>query len=179
MSKNDFKILVGHLLFIYRQFCLSRIMHREIETDLYRKFPVIWNTILLSLENDFLLGLAKVFEKEKMFKNITRSDSHKDVVKRIKELRKKLFAHFDTSKLRAKQDFLSKNKLNSNEIAQLFNALIKSVDQLKRSFDMQEDLSKLFIQTKKGVQNEFHEWLKAFQHSKRNRSLKRSQSTHH
>ena len=62
---EDFGILVNNLLFAYRQFCLNRVMHEKVDGEAYKKFAPTWNTLLLSLEEGYLLGLAKVFDKPK------------------------------------------------------------------------------------------------------------------
>lgn len=149
-NTHDFEILTQHLLFTYRQFCLDRIMHRKIKTELHRKFLITWNIILLSLENDFMIGIAKVFENDKYFKNIIRSRKHGNVINRIINLRHNVYAHFKI--LRNKQDFLITNKIKESEISTLFNTIILSVDQLKRNFSMDQDLRKLFIQVKEETQ---------------------------
>jgi len=61
---KDFEIFVKCLSIAYRGFCLNQRVHEKIETKVYRKFKKQWNTILVALEMDYKLWLAKILEKK-------------------------------------------------------------------------------------------------------------------
>lgn len=170
-SKNeDFEILVNNLLIAYRQFCLNKKIHEEVKTELYEKFRPTWNAILLSLEEGYLLGLAKFFERPSS-QNDTISiyqflddgfTGHEDVIGKVKTIRDKMLAHIDAPEMRKKDGFLKELGLKRNDIGILFAATIKVVNQLREKFGLSGDLSQRFRQEEADAQNEFLEWFAPF-----------------
>lgn len=172
MTKTkEFEILVENLLFSYRQLCLNEIMHEKVGGDIYNKFIPTWNTILLSLEKDYLLGLAKIFEVPKKFKETIsiyyfldyKLSNYEELIERITNLRNKMFAHLDVKKMLVREEFLKENAININEVKSLFNIAIEIVNQIKENFESTQDLKQISSQITKDIRNEFDEWFKVFQ----------------
>lgn len=67
LTQVDFENIVGDFLSTYRQFLLNGYLHKRVTSESYRNNFATWDTILLSLEVGYLLGLAKLLEKEKDF----------------------------------------------------------------------------------------------------------------
>ena len=167
---SDFKIFVENFLFTYRQFCLNEFLHEKVDSDLYKKYIMTWNTILLSLETDYLMGLAKVFDRSGetgqtisvyyfLDHNFT---AHQDLISKIKKLRNKFFAHLDVRKMRDKEDFLKENQLNRGEISDLFKTINNVVAKLGKEFNLTEDFQEIFSQTRDEARNEGDTWLQPF-----------------
>lgn len=167
---DDFKIFVENFLFTYRQFCLNEFLHEKVDSDLYKKYVATWNTILLSLEADYLLGLAKVFDKagetgqtisiyyflDHIF------DSYGDLIGKIRKLRNKFFAHLDVKKMRDKEDFLKENQMNRTEIHDLFKTINNVVMKLGKEFGLAENFDTMFVQIQKEAREEGDKWLQPF-----------------
>jgi len=172
MAKTkEFEILIENLLFSYRQLCLNEIMHEKVGGDFYSKFIPTWNTILLSLEKDYLLGLAKIFEVPQKFKETIsiyyfldyKLSNYDELIGRITNIRNKMFAHLDVKKMLLRDEFLKENAININEIKSLFDVAIKIVNQIKENFEFNQDLRQAFDQISKDTRSEFDEWFKIFQ----------------
>ena len=171
MTKSkEFEILVENLLFSYRQLCLNEIMHEKVGGDFYNKFIPTWNTILLSLEKDYLLGLAKIFEVPKKFKETIsiyyfldyKLSNYDESIERITNLRNKMFAHLDVKKMLVREEFLKENAMNIAEVKSLFDIAIEIVDQIKENFEFNQDLKQISNQIVKDTRSEFEEWFKVF-----------------
>jgi hypothetical protein len=171
MNKHeDFKIFVENFLFAYRQFCLNEVLHEKIDSELYKKYIATWNTILLSLEANYLLGLAKVFDKSgesgqtiSIYYFLDNNFAvYENLIGKIRKLRNKYFVHLDVKKMRDKEDFLKENQLNRNEIRGLFETIIDVVDKLGKDLTLNEDFKKIFNQTKEETLNESDVWLQPF-----------------
>ncbi|MDD2731910.1 MAG: hypothetical protein PHI53_01795 [Candidatus Pacebacteria bacterium] len=168
---EEFEILIENLLFSYRQLCLNEIMHEKVDGDFYNKFIPTWNIILISLEKDYLLGLAKIFEVPKRFKETIsiyyfldyKLSDYDELIERITNLRNKMFAHLDVKRMLAREEFLRENSMSINEVKSLFNIAIEIVDQIKGNFGFNQDLKQISNQISKDVRSEFDEWLKVFQ----------------
>lgn len=172
MSKNkEFKILVGNLLFTYREYCLNRVAHQKIDTELYQKFLPTWNTILLGLEEAYLLGLAKFFDKNQKYKPASiyyfLSDQykfvgHQRIINKIKKLRDRLLAHYDAKTMRKIGSFLKKVHIQPDKINLLFNKAIETVDSYRLGFELDNNLKERFAQEKQRIENEFVKLLEVF-----------------
>ena len=167
---GDFKIFVENFLFTYRQFCLNEFLHEKVDSDLYKKYITTWNTILLSLEADYLLGLAKIFDRSRevgqtisiyyfLDHNFT---AHEKIIDKIRKLRNKFFAHLDVKKMRDKEDFLEENQLNRNEIHDLFKTINNVVVKLGKEFNLTEEFEVMFNQTQEEARSEGDKWLGPF-----------------
>lgn len=165
---KDFKTLVEHFLFTYQKFCLNKILHKKVDTKLYKKFISTWNIVLRSLEADYMMGLAKFFEQPKdIEKTISiylfldyQFKKYDKVIIKICNWRNKFFAHLDARASRNSGTFLKENKLNRIEINALFDTAIKVIDQLGNNLKI-PNLKQQFTQTKKEVQNECDRWLRS------------------
>ena len=167
---DDFKIFVENFLFTYRQFCLNEFLHEKVDSDLYKKYITTWNTILLSLETDYLMGLAKVFDRSgetgqtiSIYYFLDHSfTAHENLISKIRKLRNKFFAHLDVKKMRDKEDFLKENQLSRNEIHDLFKTVNGVVAKLGKEFNLTEDFQGTFDQTRVEARNEGDRWLQPF-----------------
>lgn len=167
---NDFKIFIENFLFGYRQFCLNEFLHEKVDSDLYRKYITTWNTILLSLEADYLLGLAKVFDRSgesgqtiSIYYFLDHDFiSHEVLIGKIRKLRNKFFAHLDVKKMNNKEKFLKENQLNRSEIHDLFKTINGVVDKLGKEFNLTKDFKQIFEQTREEARNEGDKWLQSF-----------------
>lgn len=167
---NDFKIFVENFFFGYRQFCLNEFLHEKVDSDLYKKHIATWNTLLLSLETNYLLVLAKVFDRA-VESGQTISiyyfldydfSSHEILISKIRKLRNKFFVHLDVKKMRDKEEFLKKNHLNRDEIHDLFKTINDVVSRLGTGFGLLEDFKQMFDQTREEMRSEGDKWLQLF-----------------
>lgn len=167
---NDFKTFVENFLFAYRQFCLNEFLHEKVDSDLYKKYIATWNTVLLSLEADYLLGLAKVFDRAgesgqtiSIYYFLDHNfSSHEILIGKIRKLRNKFFAHLDVKKMRDKEEFLKENQLNRDEIHDLFKTINDVISRLGTEFGLSENFRQMFDQTRKEARNEGDKWLQPF-----------------
>lgn len=188
-KKDDFKILIEDLLFTYRQFSLNRIGHKKVKTALYRRHRFIWDSVLVSLEREYFIGLARFFdktrEKSKKPKPISvygflgyqyKFRGQQLVIKKIIKLRHKWLVHLDVSKMRKWNEFITK-EINFRSIPPykaiepLFEAVIKVMDKNKIKFGVTKNLLDSFNKEKKEAEKEFNEWVRVFR--KTNKLLKK------
>src|SRR3989344_2118648 len=59
---NDFEIFIECLFMGYKEFCVNKKMHGEIDSKIYEEFRNQWDVILVSLEMNYKLWLAKILE---------------------------------------------------------------------------------------------------------------------
>ena len=181
MAKNkDFKILIDDLLFTYRQFSLNRIGHKKIKTAVYRRYRFVWDSMLVSLEREYLIGLARFFDKTRQKSKRPKPISiyrflgyqykfpgQQLVIKKITKLRHKWLAHLDVSEMRKWKKFI-KREINFQSlppyrtIEPLFEVVIKVVDQNRRKFGVTNNLINSFGQKKKEAEDKFNEWFRVF-----------------
>jgi hypothetical protein len=181
MSKKNkaFTIFINDLSKAYREFCLNRIMHKEVDSKLYHKFKTTWDTILVGLEKSYFLGLARLFDKYKLRgkeENISiyffldySFIKHDKTIRKLEKLRNKMLVHSDLETMLNLENFL-KNlnfKQDRSDIESLFNTTIETADLIKRNFGLRQDLKRHFKKEKESVQKGFDKWFKVFK--KRNK----------
>ena len=168
---EDFGILVNNLLFAYRQFCLNRVMHEKVDGEAYKKFALTWNTLLLSLEAGYLLGLAKVFDKPKELEDTIsiysvlgyKLEKYNDVIQRVRLIRNKMLAHTDAKTARKQTPFLEENKISLNDVENLFSIAVELLDQIRDREVYNESTLELLSRTKQETRKEFMGWYETFQ----------------
>ena len=174
-SKTDFENVIWDFLFTYRQFLLNGYLHKKVNHDAYEANPATWNTLLLSLESGFLLGLAKLLERKgdlgRPFDNFTEktfdnkefdSKELNDTASKILKLRHAYIAHADLSKMRNTDSFLTENRLNGTEGVKMFDALKSRLIQYQKNLKLDIDVQNLFTQSQNNALHDLDNWLRSF-----------------
>lgn len=174
-SKTDFQNIVWDFLFTYRQFLLNGYLHKKVNHDAYEANTATWNTLLLSLESGFLLGLAKLLEWKddlgrtfdsfagKTFDNKDFDGNElNEIANKILRIRHAYLAHADLSKMRNMDSFLNENRLTGTEGVKMFDALKSRLIQYQKSLKLDVDVQKLFTESQNNTLHDLNGWLKSF-----------------
>jgi hypothetical protein len=119
-----------------------------------------WNSILLALELDYKLWLAKILEAQYL-KNYKFSGEYETTKTRIINWRKGFFAHFNLKNLREYENFREKNKLDNESIRSLFYKIAEIADQYNKG-KITSNLKESFEQVEKETSEECNKWLENF-----------------
>ena len=160
---KDFEILVKCLGIAYKEFCLNKRMHEKIDSGLYGKFEKQWNAILVTLEMDYKLWLAKILDKDDApdcLKGIVKERS--SIIITIEKWRNEFLAHFNENTLRNFEEFREEYRLDDNLIQSLFDRLIKIINQYNKTYKVSPDLTVFFQEIKQESLDECDKWLKIF-----------------
>lgn len=136
-KQKEFELLVSSLALAIHRFYLKQVINEELTEAQYLRNRFFWDTISLSLEQSYLIGLAKFFEKPKEI-NETISiyyfyDFGKNsLIDKIKKFRNKLIAHHDKNLIHT--SFIEKLKITEEEIKSLFDTGTQLVENLKNEF---------------------------------------------
>ena len=160
-SKTDFENIVWDFLFTYRQFLLNGYLHKRVNHNAYEANPATWNTLLLSLETGFLLGLARILEREDNLGRPFNDKELNEISEKLKKIRNSI-AHTDLSKMRDMDSFLNENRLTGTEIIKIINALKKGLIQYQKNLKFEIDVQNLFTQSQNNALKDLDSWLKSF-----------------
>ena len=161
LKQGDFENVVWDLLFTYRQLLLNGNLHKRVDTEVYRKNPATWNTVLLSLESGVVLGLAKLLEENYFGREFNNPELNQISVK-ITNMRNSLIAHNDLSIMRNKEPFIEKNQLTGTDIIKMIDAFKNRAMQYQKAFGAKIEVQKLFEETTRNAMNDLDDWLKSF-----------------
>ena len=160
---KNFEILVRCLGIAYKEFCLNQRMRKKIGPGLYAKFEKQWDAILVPLEMDYKLWLAKILDRNDTpdcLKGIVKERSQ--IIITIEKWRQEFLAHFNKNTLRNFEEWREKNKLDDSLIQGLFNRLIEIVGQYNEVYKVSPDLKVFFQRIKQESLAECDKWLKFF-----------------
>lgn len=174
IKDSDFEIFLNDLKFAYQQFCVNVFLHKKVGSTLYNyndKFRYIWDMLLLGSESDYLIGLAKMFERPKELEKTISiycflEYPFKDcmqTIDKIMKARNKILAHSDLKVSRKRTEFWAKDvNLNVNETKLLFNKIIDTMNKIKDNYKYNEDIDKTFGEIAVYTSKAVDAWLAPF-----------------
>lgn len=162
LTQVDFENIVGDFLSTYRQFLLNGYLHKRVTSESYRNNFATWDTILLSLEVGYLLGLAKLLEKEKDFGREFDRDDLNIISEKIIEIRNSFIAHNNLLKMKNRDSFLTENQQTGSEILTMIDALKNRLIQYQKSYNFNVDVDDLFRKTTQNFLEDLDIWLRSF-----------------
>lgn len=136
-KQKEFEILVRSLALAHHHFSLNQIIHKEISGKLYEDHKMFWNVVQLGLEQSYLLGLAKFFERPKELDETISvyyffDFGHNDLINRLKKIRNKMISHHD--KKVTQSSFLEELRISPDDVKLLFSLATEAVEKLKADF---------------------------------------------
>ncbi len=180
LSNQEFQVLVDNIRYTYWQFCFNRIGHKEIEGRVYKNeidgdknFKLIWDMILVSFLNSYLLGLAKIFDRKSygdkntlsIFHFIKKSKFNKDdraTIRKVKQARNEIIAHLEATKVMEGKNRLEHFGLDgqAKDIESLFTNTFNLVNNIEENFSYKHKIDP--VKEKAYIQKEFDKWFKIF-----------------
>ena len=136
-KQKEFEILVKSLALAHHHFSLNQIIHEEVGGKLYQDHKVFWDVVQLGLEQSYLLGLAKFFERPRELDDTISvyyffDFGHNDLIHRLKKIRNKMISHHDKKVTEA--SFLEELRMSSDDVKLLFKLATEAVEKLKTDF---------------------------------------------
>jgi len=172
MDEFKFNELTNEFMTTYRQFLLCAYMHKDVTSEIYHRNKPTWDIIIRSLDLNSVLGLAKIFEKDKDIGrpfNDTKLDSIRG---RILNFRSELIAHFDLDTLRNLDVFLKENRIYGPDGLSIIEALKNRFLSFQKSYKFKIDVDNLFRQTTNETVGDFNKWFSGFSQMEENSILK-------
>lgn len=136
-KQNEFEILVKGLALAHHHFSLNQIIHQEIKGKSYKDHKIFWDVVQLGLEQSYLLGLAKFFERPRDL-NETISVyyffdfGHNKLLNKLKKIRNKMISHHD--KKITESSFLKELRMSPDDVKLLFKLATEAIEKLKADF---------------------------------------------
>lgn len=136
---------------IYNAFYLWKSLQNAKYNIIYNKYKYFWVIVIISLQQNWLLGIPKLFEesregrkevisipfllkfipegkdKEEIKKEI---DKQKPILKNIKIWRNKILAHQDKIVVDDVKDFYKKNPIEGKQVETLLNSIAKIIGRI-------------------------------------------------
>ncbi len=164
MTEQDFTSVVDDLLFSYNQFILNGFLHRDVSHGVYERNRPVWNNILLGLENNAIVGLARLLDdhRAKDFGRPFDEAELNPIREKIINIRHAHIAHLDLSVKRNMPSFLAENQLSGSELVKMFAALQKRALGFQKAYDFKYDVQAEFSKVTNTTLNDLAEWLKYF-----------------
>ncbi|OHA19387.1 MAG: hypothetical protein A3C08_01265 [Candidatus Taylorbacteria bacterium RIFCSPHIGHO2_02_FULL_47_18] len=176
LNKIDFENIVRDFLFTYRKFLFYAYLHKRVNHDAYEANRITWDTLLISLESDALLGLAKIlYDREKSLGRPFNDGSGKtfnneefnneelnEIRKKILNLRHDYLAHQNLSKMRNMDSLLKENRLTGTDGVKMIDALKSRFIQYEKNLKLDVNVQKLFTESQNNALNDLDSWLKSF-----------------
>lgn len=136
-KQREFEVLVKGLALAHHHFSLNELIHEELRTEAYNKHKFFWNTIQLGLEQSYLVGLARFFERPKELDDTISvyyffDFGHNDLLNKLKKMRNKMISHHD--KKLAEDSFLSQLQMDIEDVRKLFTLATETIEKLKADF---------------------------------------------
>jgi len=160
---NDFEIFLKCLSVAYREFFLYKTIHEEIGEEKYRAHKELWDTLILSLELDYKIWLAKILEtRHECFKSYKFASDYQLIIEKIEKWRDNFGAHFKSNILRNWKVFIEANPLSIESAGKIFEKIIDLAEEYDRNtgskMKPKEQFSLIVEKTKK----QFNEYLSVF-----------------
>ncbi|MBX4195678.1 hypothetical protein KW796_01830 [Candidatus Parcubacteria bacterium] len=162
LKPNEFEKVVDDLLFTHSQLLLNGYLHKRVTSEAYGKNIYTWNTLLLSLEKDVILGLDKILDK-KFFGGLN-SDELRVIGTKISKVRNH-FAHINLNEIIHEEAFFKANGLTGSEIIKMIDALKNLFIQNEKNVGSKINVQELFNETTRNIMNDLDSWLKSFKTS--------------
>lgn len=124
-KRKAFRIFIEDFSEAYQEFCLNKIIHKEVKSEkvggrnYYKEFYLLWVRILRGLNKSYLLGLTRLFDKYGLRGMDTTISiyfflDHKftndyEVLEKLKRLRDKMLVHSDFKTMIAWEKFLGES----------------------------------------------------------------------
>ncbi|OGY40353.1 MAG: hypothetical protein A2570_03705 [Candidatus Brennerbacteria bacterium RIFOXYD1_FULL_41_16] len=163
-KQKEFEIMVKSLALAHYHFALNEAIHEKVGGKLYTDYKVLWDAIQLGLEQSYLLGLAKFFERPKELDETISvyyffDFGHDELLNRLRRIRNKIIVHHDRKV--AQPSFLEELKISRDDIKLLFQLSIETVEKLKTDFGYiwQDHVITGFEVDKLILQNQLSEWI--------------------
>ncbi len=167
---KELRIFLDNLNFAYLQFCFLEKIRENISEQIFRKNPLFWNTVRISLLRCYLSELSKIFEKQKnKFDSVLsiyylmdfEFRGYKNTLIKLKKLRDKFLAHTDLAVSCDIEQFIKKLDLKPEEINQLFKRTYEVVAEIFSNHGFHGDhINSLYDDFKKVVVNDISEIIK-------------------
>jgi len=156
VGKKDFFEKFRNLMIysITSQFYLWRWLQNKENTEIYNKFWYFWWVVIPSLQQSFLLSLAKTFDKDNktfsIYSYIRRissqdkkdsinieleSPKYKEKIKSLKWWRDKYLAHREENFVFSKDELNNRYPIVYWDIEDLLSFLFRILNDTKREFD--------------------------------------------
>lgn len=164
---KEFDLLVKNLSLAHYHFCLNQIIHEKVGGDVFEQHRFVWTVVLLGLEEAYLLGLAKFFDRPKELDETVSiyyffDFNQNELIKKLRTIRNKMIVHFD-KKLGTQEGFLNEMRLNGGDIQSLFATAFAALEQIKGNFGVNTDFKIEFELQKEEARHWFEQWFQAFQ----------------
>ena len=136
-KQKEFEILVTGLALAHKHFSLHQIIAQELKNKNHEKDKFLWDVIQLGLEQSYLTGLARFFERPKDLDETISiyyffDFGHNEIINKLKKIRNKMISHHD--KNLSKSSFLEELRLDNEDVKLLFKIATESVEKLKKDF---------------------------------------------
>ncbi len=137
-KQKEFEILVKNLAMAHHHFALNQIIHQDIKGNVYKNHEFLWEMVLLGLEQSYLTGLAKFFERpSKKHQEDTISAYYfysfdfdrDDLLNQLRKIRNKMISHYDKNV--TETSFLEELRMNPDDVSLLFRMATEAVEKLK------------------------------------------------
>lgn len=164
---NDFEIFIECLFIGYKEFCLNQRMRKEIDSKIYETFRNQWDIILVSLEMNYKLWLAKILEtRHECIKNYKFIDDYKKTEKSIEDWRNGFIAHFNSNNIKEYKKFVCENPLDDNSIKSLFYKVADIADQYnKNQIYSNKKVNETLKKIEEETSSDFNKWFEKFKKS--------------
>ncbi len=152
-KQKEFELLVKGLALATHHFSLHQVIREEVSESLYGRHKFLLDTIQLGLEQSYLIGLAKFFERPQNPEDLKRTvsiyhfhdfDLDSDfsfgknaAAEKIKKFRNKVIGHYDRRIIHA--SFIDGLKVEESETAELFEVAAQAVEKLKQDLGYEWD----------------------------------------
>lgn len=161
-SKTNFENIVSAYLSIIRQHLLLGYLHTGIKKEIYEKNPIVWDTLLLSLEFSAMQALDNLLKNKDYFGDKFRFLEFDTLIIKIDEWRNNYTGHLNLPVLRNFDEFKKQNKMVGLEVLRLIVAMGKRLDAFDKNYKFGMNVEELFNRTKHDVAEDLKDWIRHF-----------------
>ena len=142
-------------------------MHEMVKDEIWKKHLFFWNVTLIGLEEAYLLGLSKFFDRPSELDQTISiyyfiDSGKKELVSKLKKTRNKMLVHDDKKTTLNKGTFLQELGLNKSDIISLFELAIELIDEIKGKFGIVTNIKQYFEHEKEKARKDFETWFEVF-----------------
>ena len=161
-TNEDFDILVGELVYAYKQFCIAKEISLAGHNEVFKRNVLLWNTIRLSLTRGYLAELAKIFEKNREDNILSiyylldfQFKENKHTIDKLRTIRNKFLMHNDIQTRNALDNFMKRLGLKPiDDIEALFKRTVEVLVGLRKEYGLSGDIQTLFREAETGARGD-------------------------
>ena len=161
-SRKNFENIVSVYLEILKQHLLLGLLHTGVNSEVYKRNIIVWDTLLLSLEFSAVQRIDNLLKNKDYFNDKFKFPEFDSLIAKIDKWRNDYSAHLKLPVLEDFEEFRNRNRMLGLEVLRLIIAMGKRLDAFDKNYKFGINVEDRFNRTKSEAAEDLKDWIKHF-----------------